>query len=288
MLKADSNRASTRPRPFASIPKPKYRSRVRLIAGRLYYTLRRYMKWYLGTAVKYATLRQNSPLPEVIFTHSTPLFRQLRGVDMWLQHNKVVNLRLAVKRLDGVVIMPGETFSYWKLIGMPTRGKGYKEGMVLHPGTFRPGIGGGLCQLSNLIYWMTLHTPLTVTERYRHGYDVFPDTGRTQPFGSGATCVYNYVDLQLHNDTREPFQLCVHLTDTDLIGEWRTTRAMDYSYEIYEKEHSIRQEFWGGYVRQNTIFRRRYDIDGELVADEHVTSNVAIMMYEPFLTAGHS
>ena len=45
--------------------------------------------------------------------------------------------------------------------------------------------GGGLCQLSNLIYWMTLHTPLTITERYRHSYDVFPDSNRTQPFGSG-------------------------------------------------------------------------------------------------------
>ena len=45
--------------------------------------------------------------------------------------------------------------------------------MVLHYGSFQTGIGGGLCQLSNLIYWMTLHTPLTVTERYRHSFDVF-------------------------------------------------------------------------------------------------------------------
>ena len=69
--------------------------------------------------------------------------------------------------------------------------------MVLHYGSFQTGIGGGLCQLSNLIYWMTLHTPLTVTERYRHSFDVFPDSRRTQPFGSGATCSYNYLDLQI-------------------------------------------------------------------------------------------
>ena len=39
---------------------------------------------------------------------------------------------------------------------------------------------------------MTLHTPLQVTERYRHSYDVFPDADRKLPFGSGATCAYNY------------------------------------------------------------------------------------------------
>ncbi len=121
---------------------------------------------------------------------------------MWMQYNKIVNLKIAVEKLNGIILFPGETFSYWKLIGKPTRGgKGYVEGMTLFYGGFKPGIGGGLCQLSNLIYWMALHTPLVVTERHRHSYDVFPDSNRTQPFGSGATCVYNYRDLQIFNGT---------------------------------------------------------------------------------------
>ena len=57
--------------------------------------------------------------------------------------------------------------------------------MVLFCEKYKMSLGGGLCQLSNLIYWMTLHTPLTITERYRHSYDVFPDSNRTQSFGSG-------------------------------------------------------------------------------------------------------
>ena len=52
-----------------------------------------------------------------------------------------------------------------------------------------------------------LHTPLTVTERWRHGYDVFPDSNRTQPFGSGATCFYNYMDLMVRNDTPDTWRL---------------------------------------------------------------------------------
>ena len=50
---------------------------------------------------------------------------------MVLQQNKVTNLKLAVSRLDGIILHPGETFSYWRLIGKPTRRKGYQEGMVL-------------------------------------------------------------------------------------------------------------------------------------------------------------
>ena len=80
---------------------------------------------------------------------------------MQYQYNKITNLRLAAARLDGVVLRPGETFSYWRLIGRPSRRKGYLDGIVLFCGTFRPGVGGGLCQMSNLIFWMTLHTPLT-------------------------------------------------------------------------------------------------------------------------------
>jgi len=182
--------------------------------------------------------------------------------------------------------MPGETFSFWRLIGNPTRRKGYVEGMVLFYGQVRTGVGGGLCQLSNLIYWMTLHTPLTVTERHRHSYDVFPDSGREQPFGTGATCAYNYLDLQIENRTRHPYQLVIYLTDTHLVGEWRSTSPPLLKYEVYEEEHWITQEHWGGYVRHNKIRRRVYTPDHEPVDDEFVTENHAIMMYEPMLTEG--
>jgi len=202
---------------------------------------------------------------------------------MWLQHNKVINLKIAIKNIDGIIVQPGETFSYWKLIGKPTAKKGYVEGMILNKGRYETGIGGGLCQLSNLIYWLTLHTPLTVTERYRHGYDVFPDSNRTQPFGSGATCSYNYIDLQLKNETDQPYQLHLQVTDRDLIGQWRAPKNISYTYEVYEKEHSISHEYWGDYVRHNAIYRKVYDTQGEEIADEFITENHAIMMYQPLL-----
>lgn len=56
-----------------------------------------------------------------------------------------MNIKLAVDKLDGVVLYPGETFSYWRLVGKPTREKGYLEGMVLFLGRIGSDVGGGLC-----------------------------------------------------------------------------------------------------------------------------------------------
>lgn len=186
--------------------RPIPRSSLRIQAGKWAYTSRRYAEWMFGDA-RFARSRSSDTLPHTIMEHRTPLLRKLANSEMWLQHNKILNLQAALPRLNGIVVRPGETLSYWRTLGKPTRRKGYVDGMVLFCGEVRTGIGGGLCQLSNLIYWMTLHTELTVTERHRHSYDVFPDANRSQPFGSGATCAYNYRDLRILNRTPVAYQL---------------------------------------------------------------------------------
>ncbi|MCR8645019.1 VanW family protein [Paenibacillus sp. N1-5-1-14] len=267
--------------------KPLRRSRLRLWLGTRYYRCKRYIEWYFGRT-RFATEMRADLLPARIFQHQTPLRRQLKDVDMWLQENKIRNLQIAIRKLNGIIIRPGETFSYWKLIGHPTARKGYVEGMVLFYGGFKASVGGGLCQLSNLIYWITLHTPLEVTERHRHSYDVFPDSNRTQPFGSGATCAYNYLDLQITNSTEQPYQLHLYLTQDHLVGEWRSVDSHPLRYEVYEKDHQMMQAHWGGYVRHNVIHRRVFNQEGLQVNDQYVTENHALMMYRPFLESGRS
>ncbi|QRG68269.1 VanW family protein [Brevibacillus choshinensis] len=267
--------------------KPITRSRWRIAAGVCYYRWKRHAQWLFGKK-KYARKRSAELLPHVHFRHQTILLRQLQDVEMWMQHNKVTNLRIAAGRLNQVTILPGETFSYWRLIGKPTRKKGYLDGMLLSHGKVTAGVGGGLCQLSNLLYWMTLHTPLTVTERHRHSYDVFPDSGRTQPFGSGATCFYNYLDLQIANVTKSTFQLHVYVTDSHLVGEWRSDMPPTRRYEIVEKEQAIRPSLWGGYERSNRLYRNVFSLDGEWLDEEWVTENRAMMMYEPLLPEAQS
>lgn len=262
--------------------KPIKRSKIRLLFGRVYYSVKRYKQWYFS-GKKYSRVVAEERHPYIVFKHSTPLMRKLKNVDMYLQYNKMTNLRLAVSKLNGIVIKPGETFSYWSIIGKPTYRRGYLDGLVLcADGTFKAGVGGGLCQLSNLIYWMTLHTDLTVTERHRHSHDIFPDVNRTQPFGTGATCSYSSLDLQIFNNTDKDFQLMVYLTEDSLVGEWRSSEATFYEYEVYEKEHSITPGLFGGYVRNNVIYRKCSDNIG-FIKDEYITENHAYMTYNPYL-----
>ncbi len=264
--------------------KPISRSKLRIALGKIIYTILRYLKWFFDE--NHYVKRNGSEiiLENEIFTHSTPLIRELSGLSKSLQYNKIENLSISIKKLDGIHLKPGETFSFWKLVGRPTKKKGYKKGLVLKSGGLSEGIGGGLCQLTNLIYWMTLHTPLDVIERFRHSYDVFPDSNRTQPFGSGATCVYNYRDLVIQNNTNQTFQLKLSIDNKSLIGAWRADEKTALYYEIYEKKHWMRREFWGGYIRHNIISRKVYDIDGNQLLDEDVAENHALMMYQPFIS----
>lgn len=155
--------------------------------------------------------------------------------------------------------------------------------MVLDHGQMKRGIGGGLCQLSNMIYWMTLHSPLKVVERHRHSYDVFPDHNRTQPFASGATCVYNYLDLRIKNDTHEKYQFYFEMDDDYLYGKILSDQPKYFYYDIYEKSHEIKPTYFGGYSRENVIHRKVFNMTHELIIDEMVCENKALMMYSPLI-----
>lgn len=268
---------------FASLRPPIPRSLLRRRLGRWFFAWKRHWQWQFG-GQKFARQREAKSLPALIVQHQTPLLRRLKAVDMMLQHNKITNLRLATERLDGLVIRPGETFSFWRLVGRPTARRGFLEGLVLENGRIGRGTGGGLCQLGNLLYWMVLHTPLTVTERYRHGFDVFPDENRVLPFGSGATLAWNYIDLQWRNDTEQDFQIRIWLSETDLHGEIRAVVPPAERYEVFEREHLIRHEAWGGYSRHNRLVRRAMEAEtGQWLREEIVAENHAVMMYPPYL-----
>jgi vancomycin resistance protein VanW len=265
--------------------KPYRRSDLRIRLGKTYYTLLRYLSWYSFRKKVTKTLVKER-LPFLIFHHRSVLLRQLKEVDMQLQYNKVENLRLAIRKLNNLLIKPGETFSFWYLVGRTTRLKGYKKGMVLQNGELRSGYGGGLCQLSNLLYWMVLHSPLTIIERHRHSFDVFPDVNRSVPFGCGATVSYNYIDFQFRNDTEQVFQLHLWLTGEELCGDIYSDKSLTVKYEIVETDHIIKPEYGIGYSRHNRIYRKTFDLNSETIVNEElVAENHALLKYNPLLEA---
>lgn len=122
----------------------------------------------------------------VTYMHSSPLRRRLTEDHKRLEDGKINNLKLAIKEIDKLIIKPGEVFSIWEIIGKPTSRRGYKNGMLISNGKVAEGEGGGLCQLANLLHFIFIHSDLDIVERYHHSRDVFPDSGRTIPFASGA------------------------------------------------------------------------------------------------------
>lgn len=242
--------------------------------------LSRYRDWYMGQK-KYAYLHKTDTLPFRVKKHPSVLIRKLGDSEMYLQYNKVINLQIALKHIDGIVIRPGETFSFCKLVGLPTRSKGYLLGMEISNGMARPGIGGGLCQLSNLIYWMIIHSPLKVIERHHHSFDPFPDNGRVLPFGSGATVFYNYRDLQFTNETPYTFQIHLCLSEKHLEGELRVSNELNHTYHVFEQDHQF-LKIDNEYYRTNTIWRKKLDkTRGNTLEVELITKNFVKVKYIP-------
>jgi len=263
--------------------KPILRSRLRTILGKEYYIIRRKLNWLFGSK-SYSKLKPNIQFDNIVFSHKSMILRPLKDVDMYLQENKRTNLKIAISLLNNVVIEPNETFSIWKLVGRPTAKKGYLEGLVLNNGQIGKDIGGGLCQLGNLLFWIFAHSPLIITERYRHGFDVFPDVNRKVPFGAGATLSYNHIDLQVLNRTNNRFQLRLWIDETHLHGELYSSSEINASYRIEERNHLMKQQDWGGYSRHNQIVQIETHINGN-ETERLLVENHAIMMYSPFLSA---
>ncbi|TDD58410.1 vancomycin resistance protein [Kribbella antibiotica] len=245
-----------------------------------YHRARKRIDW-LRSSTAYARERQADALPVRVKRHKSLLLRQLGETEMWMQHNKVTNLRLACEQVDGLLIRPGETFSFNQVVGNATRRKGYLKGMRLSNGQARPGIGGGICQLANLLHWMVLHSPMTVTQRSTHSFDPFPDNGRVLPWGVGCSIVYNYVDLQFRNDTDQTFQLRVGVSDRYLEGEIFTDVPAATSYRVFAQgERFLRAGT--DYFRRNEIWRTVIDRrTGRTTAEELVRENVALVKYVP-------
>ena len=264
------------------VPKPVSRTKIRKLFGREYFILKRMVADWISDT-KFALMLSNDKLPFIIFDHSSPLVRKLKSVDMYLQINKIKNLELAVSKINGIIIKPGETFSFWRLVGRPYAYKGYKKGLVLENGELNSGVGGGLCQLGNLIYWMSLHSPLTITERWRHGYDVFPDVNREIPFACGATLSYNYIDLRLTNNSTQTFQFVFSFDKERLYGKLLSDNTPNKRFEIIETDSHFEQQWWGGYTRHNKIWRKSIDENTLHEKLELIATNNAIVKYNPLI-----
>ena len=222
---------------------------------------------------------QEEKLPCVVYSYSSNMIKRAPGVDLSLQENKAVNLKIASNKINGIIINPGETFSFWKIVGKTTKKKGYKDGRVIRQNKLIPGTGGGLCNLGNIIHLLVLHSPLKVTEFHKHSDALAPEEKRI-PLSAGTSVSYNNLDFRFKNITNQKIQLVFWSEGDKLYAEIRSEKEFPCNYKIVEENHHFKKE-GAKYFRNSKIFREIFEKKtGDFLHKELIWDNHSEVMYD--------
>ena len=228
----------------------------------------------------YAYTLHDQPLPHELFSANSELLNTNTGFAMIYQENKVFNLKLAAKTLDGLLIKPGETFSLWQAIRYANKCIPYKDGLALINGKLSVTKGGGLCQLSNLLFWVFLHSPLTIVERHSHKVKEFPALRGAEPEGVDATISEGWLDLKVRNETDATFQINISFDEKNIKGSLFTDKTLPYNYEIEGRNLSYFRKNDKVYEKVN-IYRRTISADtAEPLSDSLLYENLCEIGYQ--------
>ena len=128
--------------------------------------------------------------------------------------NRSTNISLASSKINGTVVLPGETFSYNSTVGQRTSAAGFKEAAVYLGGEVTTGIGGGICQVSSTLYNSVLLSNLDIVERMNHGFN----PGYV-PAGRDATVSWGGPDFKFRNSRNFPIRIVASGTGGTILVE---------------------------------------------------------------------
>ena len=241
--------------------------------------IRRHLKNRFGSKV-FASKKSTEKLEHCIYEHNSYMIKKGKDIDPTLQYNKAINIDLASKGINGVLVYPGETFSMWKLVGPVTTRRGFKKGRVIVNDTLVAGTGGGLCNLANTISVGVLHTPLDIVEEHRHSDALAPDPGKRTPLSAGTSVSYNTLDFQFENNTDQVFQFLTWCKDDYSYLEIRSDKPIPFKYEIEEEDHHFAKE-GDKYYRNSKIYRITKDkATNKVLSKELYLDNHSIVMFD--------
>lgn len=220
------------------------------------------------------------PLPHLVSKSSAPLRNTETGFNMIYQENKIFNLKLAAKALNGLVIKPGETFSFCRAVKRADRKTPYRDGLVMMNGKLTPSYGGGMCQMSDLIFMLFLHSSLTVTERHGHKIKSFPDLGESNaPKGTDATVFEGWLDLKARNTGTQAFQLCFDFSEDTVTGYLLSDFPAAFDYEITNGRVFYEKKNGETYEHAEVIQRKLLKSTGEAQSEQLLYTNICKINY---------
>lgn len=217
----------------------------------------------------YAKAKAPEFLPFCIYETKSKLLNENTGFDMKYQENKLFNLRLAAEPVNGILIRPGEVFSFWQRVRYAEKNERYKDGLCVVDGELVTVPGGGLCHLSNLLFWLFLHTPLTIVERHPHQIKDFPSPDKDEPDGVDATVSEGWLDLKVKNNTNLTFQIKISLNGPYIYGSIFTDQAIGHRYEIINREKSYFKKE-GKTFERISVCQQKIDIKSKQVISENL------------------
>ena len=196
------------------------------------------------------------------------LFRDMLGYQTTVfassGENRINNIKLAVSKINGVVLMPGETFSYNETLGQRTKEAGFLEAGAYSSGQVVQEIGGGICQVSSTLYCATLFANLETVSRTAHYFRV-----DYLPIAYDATVSWPNPDFKFRNNRDYPIKIVAYTTnDSDLTVEiWGTD--VDGSYvELTNETWVVTDPTYTGVITGwlARATRHVYDANGNEIA----------------------
>lgn len=158
-----------------------------------YQRARRYLHEHVLNQISFA----NSHQTHFNFGYQSVWQQEIKASSFFA--NKTHNIDLCLQQLNGLILQPQQVFSFWHSVPQPCIKHGFKTGRNLRQGKISEEIGGGICQVSCILYILALKNNLKILERHAHSIDIYQEHERFTPLGSDATVVYGYKDLQFQN-----------------------------------------------------------------------------------------
>ncbi|MEW9702767.1 VanW family protein [Paenibacillus sp. SI8] len=147
---------------------------------------------------------------------------------------RIHNIRATATSIQDMMLAPGDTFDYSKIIEQTEKRFGYQEAPVILNGKLVPGIGGGICQVSSTLYNAVLRSGLTIVERRNHSLPV-----SYVPLGQDATFANGYINFKFSNNTDAYLLIRTVTTDRDvtvkLFGRMSPSVTYDIESKVIEK-----------------------------------------------------
>ncbi len=146
--------------------------------------------------------------------------------------NRTTNLKLSAGKIDGTVLLPGDEFSYNKIVGERTVEAGYKMAATFSGGKVVDGLGGGICQISSTLYDAVVMANLDVTVRRNHQFVTSYLSG-----GKDATVVWGSQDFKFVNSRKYPIRITATVSGgVATVQVWGVKEEVEYDITIETKK----------------------------------------------------